>query len=140
MEPGDSVLCDTEYESDMLRAAGYHRGYKMQRRKTDEGWRIWVLEKKPVRSAKPRPVAASVISLPQRVEPSKAAELPAMDDVRVIELHAICLACGCRATILHARQWVAEGVTADRLRSALNRVPRPSNAAALESVLHEVAA
>ena len=45
MEPGDSVLMETEREADALRQAGITRGYKMRRRKCDNGWRVWVVER-----------------------------------------------------------------------------------------------
>lgn len=44
-----------------------------------------------------------------------------MDDPRVIELHALCIAAQCNARALHAAQWVAEGVTGEHLRTALFR-------------------
>lgn len=105
----------------------------------ETGWRVWLMDKnwKPKKGKKPARAAAPVIPLlpPRPVEPIEPDDLPPMDEARVTELHGLCIAQGCRATILHARQWVAEGVTADRLRSALSR--KPTTATALSAILRE---
>ena len=42
MQPGDSVLFDTELEARTFYTAAYRcRGYKMVRRKSRQGWRVW---------------------------------------------------------------------------------------------------
>ena len=44
-----------------------------------------------------------------------------MDDERVAALHALCLASGVQVRILHAQQWVADGVSEVQMRAAIER-------------------
>ena len=41
MEPGDSVLCATEYEAESLRHAIRARKKSAAVRKCGDGWRVW---------------------------------------------------------------------------------------------------
>lgn len=43
MQPGDSVLVETEAIATSMTAFGRARGLKMTQRKTGEGWRVWRL-------------------------------------------------------------------------------------------------
>ena len=42
MEPGDSILFESETQAAAAKRYGYCKGYKMTSRKIDrEGWRVW---------------------------------------------------------------------------------------------------
>jgi hypothetical protein len=143
MEEGDSVVYPSAKEADALRAAGMYRGYTMKKYRDEKtgGFRVWLWKRsgaKPKQreapSTKAAPVVAAVPATPRFV-----GDPPPMDDPRVTELHALCLARRCNARVANAQSWVAKGVTADRLREALDTLaatsPGPLNVGALTPLL-----
>jgi hypothetical protein len=44
MEPGDSVMCETEANADTVRRVLSKYGVKGAKRKIDGGWRVWRLK------------------------------------------------------------------------------------------------
>lgn len=44
MQPGDSLLVDTEDAGRNVKYMGKYRGFKMTMRKMEGGWRVWRVE------------------------------------------------------------------------------------------------
>jgi hypothetical protein len=128
MEEGDSVVYPSAKEADALRAAGMYRGYTMKKYRDEKtgGFRVWLWKRsgaKPKQREAPSTKAPPVIATPLAAlasAPLVKIDAPPMDDPRVTELHALCLARRCNARVSNAQSWVAKGVTADRLREALD--------------------
>jgi hypothetical protein len=146
MEEGDSVVYPSAKEADALRAAGMYRGYTMKKYRDEKtgGFRVWLWKRsgaKPKQREAPSTKAAPVIATPAALLRPDSLEIdaPPMDDPRVTELHALCFARRCNARVANAQSWVAKGVTADRLREALDTLaatsPGPLNVGALTPLL-----
>ena len=75
--------------------------------------------------------SATVLETAQAPQPPSAPPhspgWPAMDDARVQGLHGLCIAHRINARPLHAQQWVADGVTDEILRAAIERGHKRKN-------------
>lgn len=78
-------------------------------------------EKKTISSSSSVQGATRAPDPPPAARAASPPEFPPMDDERVAALHALCLASGVQVRILHARQWVADGVSEVQMRAAIER-------------------